>query len=85
MALRWLPDRYRTLGERAIPYIAVYTLVYLSIVAVAILRQLSLTIRVFVLLFVLSGIATFLTITFGIVGKWSSALDWCYYACADLL
>jgi anti-anti-sigma regulatory factor len=60
---------YRTLGERAIPYIAVYTLVYLSIVAVAILRQLSLAIRVFVLLFVLSGIATFLTITFGIVGS----------------
>jgi anti-anti-sigma regulatory factor len=43
--------------------------VYLSIVAVAILRQLSLAIRVFVLLFVLSGIATFLTITFGLTGS----------------
>ncbi|WP_330216976.1 STAS domain-containing protein [Chloroflexus sp. MS-G] len=68
LVTRSLSD-YRTLGERAIPYIAVYTLVYLSIVAVAILRQLSLAIRVFVLLFVLSGIATFLTITFGIVGS----------------
>ncbi len=60
---------YRTLGERAIPYIVVYTLVYLGIVAMAILRQLSLALRVFVLLFVLSGIATFLTITFGLVGS----------------
>ncbi len=60
---------YRTQGERAIPYIAVYTLVYLSIVAIAILRQLSLAIRVFILLFILSGIATFLMITFGLVGS----------------
>jgi len=43
--------------------------VYLSIVAVAILRRLSLAIRVFVLLFVLSGTATFLTITFGLTGS----------------
>ncbi len=42
---------------------------YLSIVAVAILRRLSLAIRVFVLLFVLSGTATFLTITFGLTGS----------------
>ncbi len=60
---------YNTMGERAFPYIGVYTLTYLAIGAAAILHRLNVTIRALILLIVLGGIATFLTITFGLTGS----------------
>ncbi|WP_366144844.1 STAS domain-containing protein [uncultured Chloroflexus sp.] len=60
---------YTTMGERAIPFITIYTIAYLCIVAATILRQLSVTIRAFILLTILSSISTFLIIFFGLVGS----------------
>lgn len=60
---------YNAMGERALPYIAVYTISYLLIVAAATLRQLRLSIRALLLLTMLGAISTFLLIFFGLAGS----------------
>lgn len=50
---------YNAMGERALPYIAIYTIAYVLVVSAAALRQLSLTIRAIFVLTILGAMATF--------------------------
>ncbi|WP_298818755.1 STAS domain-containing protein [Chloroflexus sp.] len=65
---------YNVMGEQALPYIGVYTLTYAMIVAVALMRQLNLTVRALLLITILGAIATFLLVFFGLIG--SGRLIW---------
>lgn len=60
---------YNAMGERALPYIAIYTIAYVLVVSAAALRQLSLTIRAIFVLTILGAMATFLLIFYGLVGS----------------
>ncbi|OAN47481.1 anti-anti-sigma factor [Chloroflexus islandicus] len=60
---------YNAMGERALPYIAIYAIAYVLVVSAAALRQLSLTIRAIFVLTILGAMATFLLIFFGLTGS----------------
>ncbi|WP_287156650.1 STAS domain-containing protein [Chloroflexus sp.] len=60
---------YSAAGERALPYIGIYFLTYLSIVVISLVRRLQAKVRALLLLLVLGAIATFLLVTFGLVGS----------------
>lgn len=60
---------YSAAGERALPYIGIYFLTYLFIVVISLVRRLQAKIRALLLLIVLGAIATFLLVTFGLVGS----------------
>ncbi len=65
---------YTTMGEQALPYIAMYAAGYAGIVVTAVWRQLPLTARAVILLIILGLVATLLLIGFGLIG--SGRLIW---------